>query len=244
MGGRARPHQRARAVGRHDGRPRAGARPPRRRTRRCRRLAAAPVQRRDPRGPGLGPRRGRHEGLRRDAALHACGPGPAPAWCPTGRWCSASPPTRRPGGHKGAGPLIEAKREWFEDCTYAVGEVGGFSTTVRGKRLYLIEAAEKGMAWMRLTATGNAGHGSMRHPDNAVTTLAEAVARIGRHEWPVQLTPTMKVLLGAVGRARRHRGDARTTPRRWSRSSAPPRGCSARSSGTPRTRPCSTRATR
>ena len=55
------------------------------------------------------------------------------------------------------------------------------------------------MAWMRLTAQGHAGHGSMRHPDNAVTTLAEAVARIGRHQWPVQLTPTMKVLLAVVG---------------------------------------------
>ena len=103
------------------------------------------------------------------------------------------------GGTKGAGPLVKSHREWFEDCTFAVGEVGGFSTTVRGRRLYLIEAAEKGMAWMRLTARGNAGHGSMRHPDNAVTTLAEAVARIGRHSWPVQLTPTMKVLLAAVG---------------------------------------------
>src|SRR5204862_2776292 len=71
------------------------------------------------------------------------------------------------GGTKGAGPLVEARREWFEGCAYAVGEVGGFSTTVRGKRLYLIEAAEKGMAWMRLRAKGNAGHGSMRHPDNA-----------------------------------------------------------------------------
>ena len=40
---------------------------------------------------------------------------------------------------------------------YAVGEVGGFSTTVRGRRLYLIEAAEKGMAWMRLTAHGQRG---------------------------------------------------------------------------------------
>ncbi len=103
------------------------------------------------------------------------------------------------GGTKGAGPLVASHREWFEDCTYAVGEVGGFSTTVRGRRLYLVEAAEKGMAWMRLTAKGNAGHGSMRHPDNAVTTLAEAVARIGRHQWPVQLTPTMKVLLASVG---------------------------------------------
>ena len=103
------------------------------------------------------------------------------------------------GGHRGAGPLVEAKREWFEDCTYAVGEVGGFSTTVRGRRLYLVEAAEKGMAWMRLTARGNAGHGSMRHPDNAVTSLAEAVARVGRHTWPVQLTPTMRTLLASVG---------------------------------------------
>ncbi len=103
------------------------------------------------------------------------------------------------GGHRGAGPLVRAKREWFEDCAYAVGEVGGFSTTVRGRRLYLVEAAEKGMAWTRLTARGNAGHGSMRHPDNAVTALAEAVARIGRHPWPVQLTPTMRVLLATVG---------------------------------------------
>src|ERR1700712_3280956 len=103
------------------------------------------------------------------------------------------------GGTKGAGPLVESHREWFEDCTFAVGEVGGFSTTVRGRRLYLIEAAEKGMAWMRLSAKGNAGHGSMVHPDNAVTTLAEAVARIGRHAWPVQLTPTVRVLLAAVG---------------------------------------------
>jgi acetylornithine deacetylase/succinyl-diaminopimelate desuccinylase-like protein len=102
------------------------------------------------------------------------------------------------GGMKGAGYLARTHRELLDDCTVAVGEVGGFSTTVRGRRVYLVEAAEKGMAWVRLTAHGNAGHGSMRHPDNAVTTLAAAVARIGRHEWPVRLTPTMKVLLAAV----------------------------------------------
>jgi acetylornithine deacetylase/succinyl-diaminopimelate desuccinylase-like protein len=103
------------------------------------------------------------------------------------------------GGHKGAEHLIEHHADLLADCTEAIGEVGGFSTTIRGQRLYLIEAAEKGMAWMRLTAKGNAGHGSMRHPDNAVTELAAAVARIGRHEWPVRLTPSMQVLLSAVG---------------------------------------------
>ena len=103
------------------------------------------------------------------------------------------------GGHKGAEYLVKEHPDLLADCTEAIGEVGGFSTTVRGQRFYLIEAAEKGMAWMRLTAKGNAGHGSMRHPDNAVTELAAAVTRLGRHEWPVRLTPPMQVLLSAVG---------------------------------------------
>ena len=68
--------------------------------------------------------------------------------------------------------LVEQHPDELEGCTEAVGEVGGFSATVRGRRLYLIEAAEKGMAWMRLTARGRAGHGSMINHDNAVTRLA------------------------------------------------------------------------
>ncbi len=103
------------------------------------------------------------------------------------------------GGHSGAGLLVKDHADLFAECTEAVGEVGGFSTTVRGRRVYLIEAAEKGMAWMRLTARGRAGHGSMINDDNAVTRLAGAVARIGAHQWPVRLTPTMEVLLATIG---------------------------------------------
>jgi acetylornithine deacetylase/succinyl-diaminopimelate desuccinylase-like protein len=51
---------------------------------------------------------------------------------------------------------------------------------------------------MRLTAHGTAGHGSMVNRDNPVTRLAAAVARIGTHEWPVRLTPSMEVLLASV----------------------------------------------
>src|SRR6478736_1327735 len=103
------------------------------------------------------------------------------------------------GGHQGAQELVEDHPELLEGCTEAVGEVGGFSATIRGRRVYLIEAAEKGMAWMRLTARGRAGHGSMINDDNAVTRLAGAVARIGAYQWPVRLTPTMEVLLATVG---------------------------------------------
>jgi acetylornithine deacetylase/succinyl-diaminopimelate desuccinylase-like protein len=102
------------------------------------------------------------------------------------------------GGHHGAQVLVEEYADRLEHCTEAVGEVGGFSTTIRGRRLYLIEAAEKGMAWMKLTARGRAGHGSMINDDNAVTRLAAAVARIGTYDWPVRLTPTMETLLASV----------------------------------------------
>ena len=51
------------------------------------------------------------------------------------------------------------------------------------------------MAWLRLTARGSAGHGSMINSDNAVTELAETVARIGRHAWPIQLTPAVRAFM-------------------------------------------------
>ena len=65
-------------------------------------------------------------------------------------------------------------------------------------RLYPVQTAEKGIAWLRLVARGRPGHGSMRHDDNAVTRLAEAVARIGRHEFPVVLTKTVRQFLEAL----------------------------------------------
>ncbi|WP_182877919.1 MULTISPECIES: M20/M25/M40 family metallo-hydrolase [unclassified Microbispora] len=102
------------------------------------------------------------------------------------------------GGHYGAQWLAGRHPELFEGCTEAVGEVGGFSVTTEKGRLYLIEAAEKGIAWMRLTAKGRAGHGSMLNDDNAVTELAEAVGRIGRHKWPVRLTPTVQAFFEEV----------------------------------------------
>jgi acetylornithine deacetylase/succinyl-diaminopimelate desuccinylase-like protein len=92
------------------------------------------------------------------------------------------------GGSWGARWLVDNHADLFEGVTEAIGEVGGFSVTIGGKRLYLLQTAEKGMAWMRLSAQGTAGHGSMINSDNAVTDVAEAVARIGRYEWPVRET--------------------------------------------------------
>ena len=97
------------------------------------------------------------------------------------------------GGVFGAQWLVDNKPELFEGCTEAISEVGGFSLSVNDDlRLYMIETAQKGLAWMRLTATGTAGHGSMVHDDNAVTRLCEAVARLGAYEFPIHVTKTVR----------------------------------------------------
>jgi acetylornithine deacetylase/succinyl-diaminopimelate desuccinylase-like protein len=102
------------------------------------------------------------------------------------------------GGVLGAHWLVEKHPELFEGCTEAIGEVGGFSTEIGGKRLYLIETGEKGIAWMRLRAHGTAGHGSMKNADNAVTHLARALLALGEHDWPDTPGPSMELLLGKV----------------------------------------------
>jgi len=103
------------------------------------------------------------------------------------------------GGLLGSHWLTEHRPELFEGVDQAVGEVGGFSFTVRDDlRLYLIETAEKGIAWMRLSARGRAGHGSMVNDENAVTRLSEAVARLGSHEFAFTPTKTVSALLEQV----------------------------------------------
>ncbi|TDD25111.1 M20/M25/M40 family metallo-hydrolase [Nonomuraea diastatica] len=106
------------------------------------------------------------------------------------------------GGVYGAKYLTANNPELFEGVTESISEVGGYSLEVDPSlRLYLIETAQKGLAWMRLTADGTAGHGSMLNDDNAVTEIARAVARIGEHDWPLTYTPTVRRFLTEVADA-------------------------------------------
>ena len=106
------------------------------------------------------------------------------------------------GGRQGAHWLVEHHPELFEGCTESISEVGGFSIEIRDDlRLYPVQTAQRGMAWMKLVAKGRAGHGSLVNNANAVTELAEAVARIGRYEWPVRLTKTVQAFLDELGDA-------------------------------------------
>jgi acetylornithine deacetylase/succinyl-diaminopimelate desuccinylase-like protein len=101
-------------------------------------------------------------------------------------------PDEEAGSIHGSHWLVDNRPDIFHGVTEAVGEVGGFSLTVREDlRLYPIQTAEKGIRWMRLRASQRAGHGSMIHTDNAVTEIARAVTRIGDYEWPRRRTKTV-----------------------------------------------------
>jgi acetylornithine deacetylase/succinyl-diaminopimelate desuccinylase-like protein len=104
------------------------------------------------------------------------------------------------GGRAGSHFLVDRHADLLADCSEAVGEVGGFSVAVNeSARLYLIQTAEKGLAWLRMTAVARGGHGSMLHDDSALVAIADAVSRIGRHEFPVTPTDAMRAFAARLG---------------------------------------------
>ena len=96
------------------------------------------------------------------------------------------------GGVEGSQLVVRDRPEWFAGATEAISEVGGYSIPVGDRRAYLLQVGEKALVWLRLRARGTAGHGSRFHQDNAVTRLAQAVAALGRAEWPIELTATTR----------------------------------------------------
>ncbi|SHM62781.1 Acetylornithine deacetylase/Succinyl-diaminopimelate desuccinylase [Cryptosporangium aurantiacum] len=103
------------------------------------------------------------------------------------------------GGRLGAQWLVDHRPELFDGATEAISEVGGYSVTLGGTRAYLIQVAEKTSFALRLAAHGTPGHGAMLHEDNPVARLAEAVARLDRHRFPVLLTDPMRQFLTGAG---------------------------------------------
>ncbi|MCX4656294.1 M20/M25/M40 family metallo-hydrolase [Streptomyces microflavus] len=99
----------------------------------------------------------------------------------------------------GSGFLADRHAELFEGCTEGISESGAFTFHAgHGLSLYPIAAGERGTGWLKLTAEGRAGHGSKVNRANAVSALAAAVARIGEHEWPIRITPTVRAAITEI----------------------------------------------
>ncbi|PRY70556.1 acetylornithine deacetylase/succinyl-diaminopimelate desuccinylase-like protein [Glaciihabitans tibetensis] len=104
------------------------------------------------------------------------------------------------GGVFGSHHLVDTQPQLFSGATEAISEVGGYSITMNGQRAYLLQTGEKALIWIKLIARGTAAHGSRVMENNAITKLAEAVAKIGRREWPIHLTDTTEQLITELAR--------------------------------------------
>jgi len=96
------------------------------------------------------------------------------------------------GGDYGAGWLADEHPEKFAGIKHALGEFGGFSLDIAGKRFYPVMVAEKQICWLELTFSGPAGHGSLIHRGGAMAKLGQALVALDKKLTPVHITPVVE----------------------------------------------------
>ncbi|MCX7942966.1 MAG: M20/M25/M40 family metallo-hydrolase [Deltaproteobacteria bacterium] len=102
------------------------------------------------------------------------------------------------GSQCGARFLVE-KHPDLIDAEFGLGEVGGFSMSVAGKRLYPVMTSEKGFAWLKITAEGESGHGSMPVFRNSIGRLGLAAWRLSNILLPLHITKDASNFLRNLG---------------------------------------------
>jgi acetylornithine deacetylase/succinyl-diaminopimelate desuccinylase-like protein len=105
------------------------------------------------------------------------------------------------GGGFGARFLAEEHPELFEGVRYALGEFGGFSQEIAGRRFYPIQVAEKQICWLRATIRGAGGHGAMIQRGGTMARLGRLLRDLDRKRLPVHVTPAAREMLEQMAAA-------------------------------------------
>ncbi len=97
------------------------------------------------------------------------------------------------GGALGAGFVLEKYPEWFKGVGLVLNEGGGIQVGDDGRaRYYRVSVAEKTPLWLRLTASGPAGHGATPGNSLAVNKLVLALNRLIQYESPIHVLPEVQ----------------------------------------------------
>jgi acetylornithine deacetylase/succinyl-diaminopimelate desuccinylase-like protein len=102
------------------------------------------------------------------------------------------------GSPLGAEFLVREHPELFDGVRYSIGEFGGFTMDVAGRRFYPIMVAEKQVCWTRATLRGPAGHGSMPIRGGAMGQLGKLLHALDRRRLPVHVTPITRSMVEAI----------------------------------------------
>ncbi|MDI6691650.1 MAG: M20/M25/M40 family metallo-hydrolase, partial [Candidatus Bathyarchaeota archaeon] len=104
------------------------------------------------------------------------------------------------GGEAGAGWLVRNHPEKVR-ADYVINEGGGFAIPIKGKNIYTIQTAEKGILWFKVKAKGTPGHGSIPGAaDNAILRMNKVVEKLGNHRAKISIVPTMKGYLNEMAK--------------------------------------------
>jgi acetylornithine deacetylase/succinyl-diaminopimelate desuccinylase-like protein len=102
------------------------------------------------------------------------------------------------GGDLGARFVVEDHPELFEGVRFAIGEFGGFTFELAGRRFYPIMVAEKQLCVVRAVLRGPAAHGSLPVRDGAMGRLGALLAALDRRRLPVHVTPVARSMIEAI----------------------------------------------
>jgi acetylornithine deacetylase/succinyl-diaminopimelate desuccinylase-like protein len=102
------------------------------------------------------------------------------------------------GSPLGAEFLVREHPELFAGVRYSIGEFGGFTMDVAGRRFYPIMVAEKQVCWTRATLRGPAGHGSMPIRGGAMGGLGKLLHALDHRRLPVHVTPVARAMVEAI----------------------------------------------
>jgi acetylornithine deacetylase/succinyl-diaminopimelate desuccinylase-like protein len=102
------------------------------------------------------------------------------------------------GGEYGARYLVEEHADLFEGIQYAIGEFGGFSSYVGGKRFYPIMLAERRVCTIEVIFRGAGGHGAQRHTGTAMSKLGQALLQLDQNRLPVHHHPVVEAMIQAM----------------------------------------------
>ncbi len=102
------------------------------------------------------------------------------------------------GGKAGAGWMVEHHPELVQGAEYLLNEGDAIHQRPNGKTVVQVGVAEKTPCWVRLTAHGDAGHGSTPPPETAVTRLVRALNKLRRYRTPVRVTRPVEAYFAAI----------------------------------------------
>jgi acetylornithine deacetylase/succinyl-diaminopimelate desuccinylase-like protein len=102
------------------------------------------------------------------------------------------------GGDYGARFVVDHHAELFDGVRYAIGEFGGFTMDVAGRRFYPMMVAEKQLCSLRATLRGPAGHGSLPVRGGAMGRLGRLLAALDRRRLAVYVTPPVRSMIEAI----------------------------------------------